>query len=382
MEQYRRIKAIISLDAVEHNFKAMKEKLAPGTQMVAVIKADGYGHGADAIAHLIEDYDYIWGFAVASPEEAFLLRDAGIKKPILVLGIVFPEFYGECASRDIRIPLMDPADAREFAEEAKKVGQIAKVHIPVDTGMTRIGLAVSEKSADMAAEIAGIPGLMVEGMFTHFARADETDRSPALVQLKRFNRFIGLMKDRGVEIPLVHASNSAGIMRVPEAHFSLVRAGISIYGIYPSDEVEKDEMPLEPAMSLVSHVTYVKDVPAGTEISYGGTFTTSRPTRLATVPVGYADGYPRQLSGKAYVLIGGKPAPICGRVCMDQMMIDVTDIPGVKRGDRVVLMGRDGDNEITVDMLGELSGRFPYEFVCCINKRVPRIYIHNGEEQI
>ena len=378
----KRITAFVSLDAVEANFKAMKQKLKPGTQMIAVIKADGYGHGAVPIARLVEGYDYIWGFAVAAPEEAVELREAGIKKPILILGLVFPEYYEEMAALDIRIPVMDEESAVLFAQAAGKTGHTARVHIPIDTGMSRIGLPPEKESTEIIRRIMSVPGLEAEGMFTHFARADETDPDPAYVQLERFNRLSGMLAEEGIHIPLLHASNSAGIMRVPEAHFGLVRAGISIYGIYPSDEVERDSMPLQPAMSLKSHVTLVKDIAPGAEVSYGGTFKAGRPVRLATIPVGYADGYPRQLSNKGWVLIHGQKAFIRGRVCMDQMMVDVSGIPGVKAGDEAVLMGRDGEEEITADILGSLSGRFPYELVCCINKRVPRIYIYHGKEQV
>ncbi len=381
MNQYRRIKALVSLDAVEFNFESMHKKIPPDAQMIAVIKADGYGHGADAIAHLIHDYPYIWGFAVAAPDEALELRRAGVTKPVLILGLVFPEFFDELAEMDIRIPVMDEETARLYAEAGRRTGHTVYVHIPVDTGMSRIGLAPCEESVPAVKSIAAVPGLVCEGMFTHFARADETDPSPAYVQLDRFDRFCGLLSAEDIRIPLIHASNSAGIMRIPEAHKRLVRAGISIYGIYPSEEVEREALPLKSAMRLVSHVTLVKEVPEGTAVSYGGTFVTGRKTRLATVPVGYADGYPRQLSGKGWVLIRGKKAPICGRVCMDQFMVDVTDIPGAAAFDEVTLLGRDGDEEITADILGNLSGRFPYELVCCISKRVPRIFIYHGKEQ-
>ena len=378
----KRITAFVSLDAVEENFRAMKQKLKQDTQMIAVIKADGYGHGAVPIARLVEEYEYIWGFAVAAPEEAIELREAGIKKPILILGLVFPEYYEEMAAMDIRIPVMDEESAALFAQSAGKTGHTALVHIPVDTGMSRIGLPPEKESVEVIRRIMSVPGLNAEGMFTHFARADEADPYPAYVQLEKFNRLNKMLEEEGIRIPLLHASNSAGIMRVPEAHFGLVRAGISIYGIYPSDEVERNSMPLKPAMSLKSHVTLVKEIAPGAEVSYGGTFKAGRPVRLATIPVGYADGYPRQLSNKGWVLIHGQKAFIRGRVCMDQMMVDVSDIPGVKAGDEAVLMGSDGEEEITADILGSLSGRFPYELVCCVNKRVPRVYIYHGKEQV
>ena len=217
-------------------------------------------------------------------------------------------------------------------------------------------------------------------MFTHFARADEYDRSPAMVQLKRYLDFCSLLSEAGIEIPLRHCSNSAGIIRIPEANLSIVRAGITIYGIYPSAQVERDIVKLSPVLELKSHITYVKDVLPGTAISYGGTYVADRKLRVATVPVGYADGYPRQLSGKGWVLVHGKKAPILGRVCMDQFMIDVTEIPDVKKGDQVTLIGRDGDEFISIEEMGDLSGRFSYEFACEISDRVPRVYIKDGKE--
>lgn len=381
MNRNRRIRALISLDAIEENFNEMKKKIPDDASMIAVIKSDGYGHGALPIARLIESYPYIWGYAVACPEEAIELIDAGIKKPVLILGLVFPEYFDDLASRNVRIPVMDAETARLYAQAGQRCGHEVRVHIPVDTGMSRIGLRPDSGSIETVRQIAETPGLVCEGMFTHFARADEEDKSPAYDQLERFESFASLLSENGISIPLLHASNSAGIMRVPESHHALVRAGISIYGIYPSDKVERETMPLVPAMAVESHITLVKEVQPGTPVSYGGTFVAERPTRLATVPVGYADGYPRMLSGKGHVLINGRRADICGRVCMDQFMVDVTDIPDVKAGDKVTLLGRDGNEEITADMLGELSGRFPYELVCCISKRVPRIYIYHGKEQ-
>ena len=229
-------------------------------------------------------------------------------------------------------------------------------------------------------KIAALPNVEIEGMFTHFARADETDKAPAVEQLKRYLTFADLLEKAGVQIPLKHCSNSAGIIRMPEANLNLVRAGITIYGIYPSDEVERDIVKLKPAMELKSHVAYVKDLPAGTAISYGGTFASENDLRVATIPVGYADGYPRTLSNKGWVLIHGQKAPILGRVCMDQFMVDVTHIPDVKHGDEVTLIGRDGDEFISIETFGDMSGRFSYEFACDISKRVPRVYIKDGRE--
>ena len=381
MEKYSRVKALISLDAVEYNFEQMKKNIKEGTKIVAVIKADAYGHGAVPIARMIQEYDYIWGFATATAQEALQLRRAGIRKPVLVIGLVFEEYYEKLVENEIRMAVCDYETARKFDEAAKKKGKKGLIHLAVDTGMTRIGFKDDKECLEEIRCIYELSDVRIEGLFTHFARADEYDRSPAMVQLKRYLDFAELLEKNGIHIPLHHCSNSAGIIRVPEANMDMVRAGITIYGIYPSDEVEKDIVKLKPVMELKSHVSYVKDVQPDTEVSYGGTFVTSRPTRMATIPVGYVDGYPRQLSGKGWVLIHGKKAPICGRVCMDQFMVDVTEISDVKTGDEVTLLGRDGDEFISADTLGDLSGRFSYEFVCDINKRVPRIYLKDGKEQ-
>lgn len=380
MKKYQRVRAEVSLDAIAHNFEEMRKNIRKDTKIIAVIKADGYGHGADAIARLIHDYDYIWGFAAATAEEAIALRKSGVTKPILILGLVFQEYFQELAAFDIRLTVSDAVTAEKFAEAARRTGRKAFIHIALDTGMTRIGFSDTEESIEEIQRIKEIPGLEIEGLFTHFARADEYDTSPAMVQLSRYEHFLGLLRKRGIEIPLCHCSNSAGIIRISEANMDAVRAGITIYGVYPSEEVEREKLAFLPAMELKSSVSFVKKVPAGTAVSYGGTFVTDRETVIATVPVGYADGYPRQLSNKGWVLIHGRKAPILGRICMDQFMVDVTDIPDTAMGDKVTLLGRDGEERIDVDTLGKLSGRFSYEFLCEISKRVPRIYIQNGKE--
>ena len=380
MEKNNRVKAVISLDAVEQNFREMRKNIAEDTKMIAVVKADAYGHGAVPIAHLIEDYDYIWGFAAATAEEAVHLRQAGITKPILILGIVFDEYFPELVQYDIRPAVCEYDEAKKLSDEAVLQNKTVHIHIALDTGMTRIGYADIPESVEEIKKIAELPNLEIEGMFTHFARADEYDRSPAMVQLERYQDFSKRVEEAGVDIPLHHCSNSAGIIRVPEANLSIVRDGITIYGIYPSSEVERDIVKLAPVMELKSHITYVKDVPAGAAISYGGTYVADKKRRVATIPVGYADGYPRQLSNKGWVLIHGKKAPILGRVCMDQFMADVTEIDNVKKGDEVTLLGRDGDEFISIEEMGDLCGRFSYEFACDISPRVPRVYIKDGKE--
>ncbi|MGI6018917.1 MAG: alanine racemase [Marvinbryantia sp.] len=376
---YSRIYAEINLDAVAENFAAMKKNIDPKTKIMAVLKADGYGHGAVPIAHLIESYDYIWGFATATAEEALQLRAAGIQKPILVLGFVFAEHYAQMVEKDIRIVVFKRDMAEQLNVEAVRQGKKAVIHFGLDTGMTRIGFADTEENIEVIRQICCLSNIEAEGIFTHFARADETDRTATARQLARFEKFIEMLKENSVRLPICHCSNSAGILEYPQANKEVVRAGITIYGIYPSDEVRKEPVPLTPVMQLKSHVSFLKEVEPGVQVSYGGTFETTRKTKIATIPVGYADGYPRQLSNKGWVLIRGHRAPILGRVCMDQFMVDVTDIPGVQDFDEAVLLGKSGESEIKVEELSDLSGRFPYEFVCDITKRVPRVYIRNGK---
>ena len=380
MKRYDRVKAVVSLDAIARNFEEMRKNIAEDTKIMAVIKADGYGHGAQAIAMMIHDYPYIWGFAVATPEEAIELRNSGVTKPVLILGLVFEEYFPELISRDISLAVADLSMAEKLNQEASRQDKRVHIHLALDTGMSRIGFADNEESVEEVRKINGLENVRIEGMFTHFARADEKDKAPAKVQLRRYLDFSELLEKAGIKIPLRHCSNSAGIIRMPEANLNIVRAGITIYGIYPSSQVERDIVKLTPAMELISHVTFVKDIPAGTAVSYGGTFVAEKPVRVATVPAGYADGYPRSLSGRGWVLIRGKRAPILGRICMDQFMVDVTDIPEVKPGDKVVLIGKDGKEEMSMEEFGDLSGRFSYEFACCIGKRVPRVYIKDGKE--
>nr|WP_296042876.1 alanine racemase [uncultured Blautia sp.] len=380
MKRFDRLKAVVSLDAIAHNFAEMKKNIAEGTKMIAVIKADGYGHGAEAIARLTDNYSYIWGYAVATAEEALQLRSAGVEKPILILGLVFEEYFREMVAGDIRLTVCEYETAKKLSREAVRQDKTVHIHIGLDTGMSRIGFADTPESVEEIKKIAALDHLEIEGMFTHFARADETDKTPAADQLNRYLTFAELLEKSGVHIPLKHCSNSAGIIRMKEANLDAVRAGITIYGIYPSNEVERDIVKLEPAMELKSHISYVKDLEPGASISYGGTYIADKKIRVATIPAGYADGYPRTLSNKGWVLIHGQKAPILGRVCMDQFMVNVSDIPDVKAGDEVTLIGKDGDEFISIETFGDMSGRFSYEFACDISKRVPRVYLKNGKE--
>ena len=379
MTEHNRVCAEIDLDAIAYNMEQMKKRIGDHARLIAVVKADGYGHGAVPVAKMFEACSYVWGYAVACLEEATELREHGIRKPILVLGCVFPDQFEEMIRYDVRPAVYMESMAELISQEAVRQGKDAFIHIKIDTGMGRIGFPVTEESADAVERISRLPGIRIEGMFTHFAKADEQDKTYTFLQHDRFMRMKELVEKRQVPVRYFDCDNSAGIIDFPDMKHDLARAGIAMYGMYPSDEVDQKAVDLRPALSLVSHVSFVKEVEAGTPISYGGTFVSDRPMRVATIPVGYGDGYPRSLSNKGYVLIHGKRARILGRVCMDQFMADVTDIPETAFMDRAVLVGRDGDEEITVDELADLSGRFNYEFVCCLGKRIPRIYKKSEE---
>lgn len=379
MKNYSRVCARIDLDAIAYNMDRMKENLEEGVRIISVIKSDGYGHGALQIARFLEEKEYIWGYALAALDEAVVLKKGGIKKPLLVLGCIFPEQWEEMLEYEIRMTVYTEDMARRVSKLAAKVGKKAYIHIKLDTGMARLGFPVCADSVEKIVSVSRLPNLVIEGMYTHFAKADETDKAFTEKQLKDYLWVKKELADRGVMITYHHCSNSAGIIDVKEANMDLVRAGIATYGLYPSEEVKKADVPLKPAMELLSHVTHVKWVEEGTPVSYGGTFTTDRRTKIATIPVGYGDGYPRSLSNQGYVLIHGKKAPILGRVCMDQFMVDVTEIEDVRFGDRAVLIGEDGGARITVEELSRLSGRFNYEFICSFGKRVPREYLCQGK---
>lgn len=379
MKEYNRVYAKIDLDAAAYNMEQMKNRIGSGARLIAVVKTDAYGHGAVPLAEVFEKLDYVWGYAVATLDEGIVLRKHGIKKPILVLGCVFPDQYDDMVRNEIRAAVYMEEMAGKIAEAAERAGKKAYIHIKVDTGMGRIGFPVTEESADIIERISRMENIEVEGMFTHFAKADERDKTYTYEQHRKFMWMKEQMEKRNVEIPYYDCDNSAGIIDFPDMKHDLARAGISTYGMYPSEEVNRDAVDLKPVLSLVSHVIFVKKVEPGTSISYGGTFVAPKQMKVATIPVGYGDGYPRSLSNKGCVLIHGKRARILGRVCMDQFMVDVTDIPEVQFMDQAVLIGEDQDDRITVEELAELSGRFNYEFVCCLGKRIPRVYTSGGQ---
>ena len=364
----------IDLDAIEANIDAIRARA--GVDVMAVIKADAYGHGAIQVARLLQDKCTFFG--VSSVLEAMELRQAGLYNPILILGHTPVRAFPTLVEAEIRPTIFHYEDAVALSRAAQELDKTAAFHFAVDTGMSRIGFQATEEDADICAEIARLPGLQAEGLFSHFATADCADLSKTHRQAELFDRFYNMLKARGVEIPIRHLDNSAGLMNFG-SHYEMVRAGIVTYGLYPSDEVDPSLLSLRPAMQWVSRVTHVKTLEPGREISYGGTYVTTRQTRVATVPVGYADGYRRSLSNKFYVLIRGKRAPILGRVCMDQLMVDVTAIPDVALNDRVILVGRSGSEEITMEQIAAAADSFNYEFICGISRRVPRVYSRRGK---
>ncbi|MBQ2928519.1 MAG: alanine racemase [Oscillospiraceae bacterium] len=364
----------IDLDAISANFDAIRAKAQ--VPVMAVIKADAYGHGAVQVARILEEKCAFFG--VSSMLEAMELRQAGLKTPILILGHTPVKAFPTAVQEGIRPTIYRYEDAEALSEAAAKTGKTALFHLAVDTGMSRIGFQVTEADADLCAKIAALPGVQAEGIFSHFATADCADLSRAVQQAEKFDRFCAMLRDRGVTVPIRHLNNSAGIMNF-DRHYDMVRSGIVTYGMYPSSEVSPQLLKLRPALQWLSRITHVKTLPAGREISYGGTYVTTRDTVVATVPVGYADGYRRNLSGRFYVLIHGKKAPILGRICMDQMMVDVTGIPEVRTGDRVTLVGTDGEETITMEQIAAQADSFNYEFVCGISRRVPRIYVSGGK---
>ena len=387
MKNYRRVEADIDLDAIRYNIETVKRLNPPTRKTLLVIKADAYGHGAVVLAKEMDDLaDY---FAVATVDEALELRRADVVKPILILGYTDESEYEAVIKNDITIAIYDYEEAEILSRMAESFGKKAKVHIKADSGMSRIGFQCDEAGIEEAYRLTKLEGLDVEGVFTHYAKADYIDKSDALTQYKAFSFFVSSLEERGVAFKIRHIDNSAGAMEIHSDGFDMMRLGIVIYGLYPSEEIDK-AVAIKPAMSLKARVIHVKELPAGRGVGYGWSYVTEKTTKVATVSVGYADGYPRALSNKGRVLIHGQYAPIIGRVCMDQIMVDVTDIKPsadgqgsdktVKVGDEVVLFGKQGENFIPVEEVAEPANSFNYEEVCNISRRVPRVYFKNDEE--
>lgn len=372
MDKYYRSYLTIDISAVRRNLMGARARIGE-RKLLAVVKANAYGHGAVRISTAVEDIvDY---FAVACLSEAVELREGGVTKPILVLGYTSPKEYGELLAYNITATLFSYEAGVKLSEMATLLGLKGSVHIAVDTGMGRIGFLPNENEAKLVSDIAKLPGIAVEGIFTHFSKADEYDKTYTMEQMEKFDRFYEMLQRLGVSIPIRHCFNSAAITDLDAEKYEMVRSGIITYGLYPSDEVIKRSMCIFPAMEWKAHVIHVKTLPAGCGISYGATYVTEREQRIATVSVGYGDGYPRSLSGKGRVLIHGQYAPILGRVCMDQLMVDVTDIPDVEIEDVVTLFGKDGEAVIPADEVASVSGRFNYELICDLSTRVSRLYL-------
>lgn len=374
---YNRIYAQINVDNLRHNIKSIMARHKKDMKVLAVIKADAYGHGSCEIAHRIDDLAYYYG--VAAVDEAVELRNAGIKKPILVIGYTSPKDYDRLIKHNITQTIYSRSDAKKLSELAIKNGTIAKIHIKVDTGMSRIGFPVSTDGINEAASLKELAGLHIEGIFTHYAKADEIDKTSAKEQKEKFKRFIDGLMASGVKPEFKHIDNSAGSMELDDDEFDMVRLGIAMYGLYPSEEVSREIM-LKPVMSLIAHIAHVKEVDAGCGVSYGWTYVTDKKTKLATVTAGYADGYPRAMSNIGRAIVKGRSVPIVGRVCMDQLMLDVTDIPDITIDDEVILIGKSEDENISVEEVAAPAASFNYELVCNISRRVPRIYIEEGRE--
>lgn len=373
---YFRTQAKIDLDAVEYNVNNTRAKLSPDCKLLCVIKADAYGHGAVEFAKFLQGKcDF---FGVACIEEAVELKKADIKTPILILGYVAPAFYDLVVKYDIRIPVFSYDTAKALSDEAAKQGKVVPFHFCIDTGMSRIGFQVTEESADICKEICALPNIEAEGLFSHFATADESDLTKALAQREKYKMFVDMLERRGIQIPIKHLNNSAGIMNFDE-YFDMCRMGIILYGLYPSEEVDKSLLDIKPVMTWLTHISHIKTLEAGREVSYGGTFKTAEPRVIATIPVGYADGYPRCLSNKGRVIVNGQYAPIVGRVCMDQFMVDVTDVDGAELDSTVILVGKDGEAELSMEEVSNSAYSFNYELPCRVARRVPRTYYKDGK---
>ncbi len=371
--------AEVNLDAIAHNVREIKKLLSNKTKFLGVVKADGYGHGFREVAKTLLQ-NGADALAVATIDEAMQLRARNIDAPILVLGHTPDMRAQDLVEHDITPTVFNYSLAKAVSDEALRAGKQAKIHISIDTGMSRIGFGTTTDDVEKIMSIYRLPNIEIEGMFTHFAKADETDRSYTDMQFEKFMDMTGRLEERGLKIPIKHVCNSAGVMEFPEYHLDMVRPGIVIYGHYPSEEVDKTKLDLKPAMELKAVITHLSEKEKGTRVSYGGTYQTHKElTKIATVPIGYADGYLRSLSNNADMIAGGKRVPVIGRICMDQCMIDVTSVNNIAVGDEVIIFGKRGDEEITVTELAANMGTINYEILCVIGRRIPRVYLKDGK---
>lgn len=369
--------AEIDLDNLEHNMKEIA-KLCKGKEIIAVLKADAYGHGAlDVARTLINGGATKLGAAVIT--EALELRDSGIDTPIVILGYTPLSFAKELIRNDIEQTVYTYECAAELSKEAQSLNKRVKIHVAVDTGMGRIGFLPTNQGLNEIEALSKLPNVDIDAIFTHFATADEADKSYTLEQMEKFNWFCDALEKRGVNVGKKHIANSAAIIDMPDAYFDGVRPGILLYGYYPSYEVNREKLDLKRVLTLKANISYVKTLPKGEYISYGRKFYTERESIIATIPIGYADGYSRQMLNKAKVIINGQLAPVVGSICMDQCMVDVTDIGQVKEGDEVILLGEQNGVKFDAEDMAEIIGTISYEVICMISKRVPRVYIRDGE---
>ncbi|NLY71643.1 MAG: alanine racemase [Clostridiales bacterium] len=372
-ETLRPVWAEINLKAIEHNINEIR-RIVGETEIIGVVKADGYGHGAIEVSKVLLD-NGVSTLAVATLSEAIDLRKAGFKCPIIMLGLTPSVYHHVLLDYDITPVLASYMETRVLSKLAVEAKKTVEILLAVETGMGRIGFMPNKDSITEITGIKQLPNIKIKGIFSHFATADEKDKTYSYQQIEIFNQFYKDLEDAGIPIPFKTLANSAAIIDLPEAYFDAVRPGIILYGCYPSDQVDKSKINLIPAMTLKANIVFLKRVPKGFPISYGRKFVTERESLIATLPIGYADGYPRFLSGKGRVIVKGQYAPVVGNICMDQCMIDVTDIPGVRKYDEVVLIGSQGDKTILADEIAEKTGTINYEIVTRIGKRVPRVYV-------
>ena len=366
--------AEVNLANIQHNIKEVRKLVGTQREIMAVVKANGYGHGAVQVAKAVLEAGAT-RLAVARLCEALELRQAGISAPILIFGYLTREQMEQALRQQLTITLYRLDMAEQLAELAEVVGTPARVHLKVDTGMGRLGFSEGEKGVREIERVCSLPGLLCEGIYTHFAAADETDKTYTRWQLDRFLTLLDELKLRGITFPLRHSANSAAIIDFPDAYLDMVRPGIIMYGLYPSEEVDQHKVKLLPAMSLKARIAHLKEVTVGTKVSYGCTYMVPKNTIIASLPLGYADGYPRMLSSRGQVLVKGQRAPVVGRVCMDQCMVDVGKIPGVKVNDEVIIFGQKDHHILPVEEVAAWSGTINYEMVCWVGNRVPRVYI-------
>ncbi len=371
--------AEIDLDAIAHNAREIKKLTGNRVELMGAVKADAYGHGVFEVVHTLLN-NGVNQLAVSMLDEAIQLRKMGIGVPILILGYTDPARADEIVLNEVTQTVFTPDLAQALSIAAVRLGKNAKIHVKIDTGMTRLGFMPGYSAVKSIAEIGTMPGLIIEGIFTHFASADEDVKDYTMMQFERFMSVCSELSRVGIHIPIKHVCNSGGIIQYTQMHLDMVRPGIILYGLYPSNEVSRSSIDLKPAMTLKANIVHVRDVDKDTCISYGRTFRTSRKSRIATVPIGYADGYTRLMSNKGRMLVNGEFVPVVGRICMDQCMIDVTDLEKeVHVGDEVVIFGNQGGASISVDEIAAKVGTINYELICIIGKRIPRVYIKGGE---